>query len=73
MAKSAWRELSDPPAEIKGQVSVRVLGILENGTHVFAQYTPYYKGSVDADKLLWVCEGYRWSVKPKKWMLLPCA
>lgn len=50
---------------------VRVLGILENGTHVFAQYTPFYLGHPRERESLWICEGYGWATKPTHWMLLP--
>ena len=65
-----WRKLNDPPKhDPTDKRPIRVLGILKDGQHVFAQYTPYYLGEWDEDLLLWTSEGV--SEKPIAWMPLP--
>lgn len=67
LSAPTWRDISDTPESIDGYSSIRVLGILENGTHVFAQYTPHYLGRADEHQMLWICEGFGWAQKPKYW------
>jgi hypothetical protein len=65
-----WRPISTPP-KCEGRHSIRLLGLLDGGTHVFCQYTPFYLGRSDEHKMLWICEGYGWETKPTHWTLLP--
>jgi hypothetical protein len=67
-----WRPIETPPDHDRGTLSsIRVLGILSSGDHVFAQYTPFYLGRPEEDQCLWVCEGRGWATKPTHWMPLP--
>lgn len=67
---SQWQPIEMPP-DWKGPHSLRLLGILADGHHVFCQYTPFYRGHADEAKSLWVCEASPWAVKPTHWMPLP--
>lgn len=63
-----WRPVSDPPEDTISGESVRVLGILADGTHVFASYTPWYIGR-DVT-MVWACEGFGAATKPVYWQPL---
>lgn len=65
-----WHPISDPPPTTSS-ASVRVIGIMATGLHVFAQYTPFYLGHEDEAKMLWIAEGFPWAYKPTHWMPLP--
>jgi len=62
-----WKPISEPPTTSKEGASVRVLGVIKGGHHVFASYTPYYLGHADEAKMLWTCEHFGWAEKPTHW------
>jgi hypothetical protein len=63
-----WRPISEPPEDTRNGASIRVLGVLDDGLHVFANYTPRYIGR--DEMMVWTCEGFGAATKPAYWQPL---
>lgn len=69
---NSWQLIGTAP-KIYANHSHRFLGILEDGTYVFCDYTPFYDQEGKDHGMTWTCVGYGAATKPTHYMPLPAA